>query len=158
MQIIKGRGAKNMAKSIYQKGETIIEVLLAITILGAALGGAFAIVNRSKLTIEANKERYQAQLIANGQADNLKLYSSNTNGVADLNNSALTTNHFCLIDGVIKPYGAGTDCQIKIGGYDVTFDVHIYSDAAHQNKFDIKVQWDSLVNSTQDQIEVGYGI
>jgi Tfp pilus assembly protein PilV len=55
-----------------KRGDTIVEVMIAIVVLGAAIGGAFAITNKSQLATQANHERYQAQLYANQQAELLR--------------------------------------------------------------------------------------
>lgn len=56
-----------------KRGETIVEVLIAIVVLSMALGGAFAIANRSVLQTQSNHERYQAQLAINGIAEDMRL-------------------------------------------------------------------------------------
>lgn len=54
------------------KGDTIVEVLIAIVILAAGIGTAFAISGRAKNATQDNHERYQAQLHANKQAEILR--------------------------------------------------------------------------------------
>jgi len=135
-----------------QNGETIVEVLIAIAVLGSALGGAFAIVNRSKLTLQTNKERYQAQLFANSQADILKLYSSVEDNRTVLNNSVVD---FCFVGaGEMQLYTSGL-CDIDDG---VIYNVRVKRLIPDFDKFSIKISWDSLTNGAQDQVELDYGI
>lgn len=54
---------------IGRKGDTIVEVMIAIVVLGAALGAAFSISNRSVIQTQNNHERYQIQLWMNEQAE-----------------------------------------------------------------------------------------
>ena len=78
-----------------QKGDTIVEVLIAITVLAFALGTGYATANRSTLAIQSNKERYQAQLLANKQVEFLRAASNTGVNI-----------------GVI---GDGLDCIVKVG-------------------------------------------
>ena len=82
-------------------GDTIIEVLISMSILAFALGTAYATVNRSNLSIMANKERFQAQLLANQQIEYLRQYKQQNGSYSNLN-----TDHTCLkISGTsILPY------------------------------------------------------
>src|SRR5580765_5314521 len=65
-----------MKQAIRQKkstrGDTIVEVLIAMTIIAAVLGGAYSIASRSsKSGIEA-RERVQTLKLVEGQVENLK--------------------------------------------------------------------------------------
>ncbi|HUD03731.1 MAG TPA: hypothetical protein VMR51_03000 [Patescibacteria group bacterium] len=143
-----------------QTGETIVEVLFAIAVLASALGGALAISTRSKNMIQANQERYQAQLIANGQADSLKIYMSN-NSIF----SITSTQYFCIdksdtaktdvyTDLSSPPDGCKQDNGANIGLYTVS----IKQPSSIFNIFVINVSWVSIVNKTNDQVELVYGI
>jgi Tfp pilus assembly protein PilV len=81
---------------INTKGDTIVEVLIAITVLAFALGTGYATVSRSNLSIQSNKERYQAQLVASQQIEALRAYISAPNSRAGF--SADT----CVKEGLIK--------------------------------------------------------
>lgn len=130
-----------------KRGETIVEVLLAIAVLGSVLSGTLAISARSRNTIQANHERYQAQLIANSQADNLKIYI-NDNGSFDRG---------CLVDGEKKDNEA--DCKGHNGDNTDLYDVYIEymgEEPARGGVFLIKVSWDSLVSNESDKVELVY--
>ncbi len=81
---------------INTKGDTIVEVLIAITVLAFALGTGYATVSRSNLSIQSNKERYQAQLVASQQIEALRAYIFAPNSRANF--SADT----CVKEGLIK--------------------------------------------------------
>jgi type II secretory pathway pseudopilin PulG len=129
-----------------QTGETIVEVLFSIAVLASALGGAFAISTRSKNTMQANQERYQAQLIANGQADNLKLYMAKNS----------TFGGFCF-DSNGNKQTSSDSCKFNNGNNPDLYNVSINQPNPAVNFFVIKVIWDSLVNGEQDQVELVYG-
>lgn len=78
-------------KKLNYAGDTIIEVIISMSILAFALGTAYATVNRSNLSIMANKERFQAQLIASRQIEYLRQYRLQNGSYANLN-----TDNTCL--------------------------------------------------------------
>jgi len=144
-------------KSKLQAGETIVEVLIAIAVLATALGGAFSISTRAKNTMQANQERYQAQLIANSQADLLKLYM--------LDNSQYSPKlaYFCMYyDETNKSYAPIEYNVLNSPPANCTQNSDLYSISITQtnsseNIYLIKVIWDSLINGSQDQVELAYG-
>lgn len=149
---------------INNKGETIVEVLIAIVVLGAALGSALAISNKSVKQTQANHERYQAQLYANEQAELLRqdyaLFITNGNNRTNYDPGK----------GAGSPVGAGlcysaskppicTD-RDDPQNYDT-----VISDLSGgaltgvtAKTYRIVVSWDSLINGTQDKVEVIYGL
>ncbi len=58
-----------------QAGDTIIEVLLAITVISTILGGAFVTANRSLQNMRQAQERGEALKLIEGQVEKLKALS-----------------------------------------------------------------------------------
>lgn len=54
-----------------QKGDTIVEVLLAVAVLSSVLGASYAIMNRNIITLRDNQERIEASKYAQGQIESL---------------------------------------------------------------------------------------
>ena len=146
-----------------KNGETIVEVLFAIAVVASAIGGAFAISSRSSNTIQANQERYQAQLIANSQADGLRIYESNNltftpNAYFCMNNSSIVAG-----DGTYtnpsNPSNVPHGCMQSNGSNQNLYTIYIKalnSGSVDENIFMITVQWDSLLGG-KDQVELLYG-
>lgn len=142
-----------------QTGDTIVEVMLAIIVIGGTLGGAFAIANRSTKTTQANYERYQAQVIANNQAELLKQYMKKTVNHDSFNN---TSGNQCINDANGEPK-AGVYCERPNVPYVV--DVQCIdepiatkcSNSSTYNNYKIRVEWDSL-NGGKDNVELFYGV
>jgi type II secretory pathway pseudopilin PulG len=157
-------------KFLNQTGETIVEVLFAIAVLASALGGAFAISTRSRNTIQANQERYQAQLIASGQADSIRLYDTyHTDLYADTD--ATNNNKFFCMDktnpaNTLHAYGTLPELQTSSHhqcARDNATNQNLYTISIQQvdptnHIFLITVFWDSLVTNGQDRVELVYGI
>jgi prepilin-type N-terminal cleavage/methylation domain-containing protein len=66
-----------------QRGVTIVEVLIALSVLAFALGTGFAIVSKSNLSIQSNREQFQAQQLANQQIEYLRASDALYNGMTE---------------------------------------------------------------------------
>ena len=146
-----------------QTGDTIVEVMLAIIVIGGTLGGAFAIANRSTKTTQDNYERYQAQVIANNQAELLKQKMNADTGNVKHSSFNSTTTQECISDaGSLTSGSPGCDrgsIPFKIDIYclnDSALVDDCSSDAKYSN-YRIHVEWDSL-NGGKDNVELFYGV
>lgn len=150
-------------------GDTIVEVMIAIIVLGAALGTSIAIATKSQRQTQANHEFYQAQLFANQQAeyilsaynDYLAANSSvsiNTSRTAFLNQHSDSTA-FCYNTPSSKVDVSEATCK-KTDGADFNISVikSQYGAPPSTPTFIITVSWDSLTGSAQDQVELVYAI
>jgi type II secretory pathway pseudopilin PulG len=80
-----------------QRGDTIIEVLLALTVVGLSLGIAYGITNRSLAIGRNAQERTEAVKLAESQIETLKdLYSGDRTQYED-------PSSYCLIAGYKIP-------------------------------------------------------
>ncbi|MEI6237229.1 MAG: hypothetical protein WCP03_01330 [Candidatus Saccharibacteria bacterium] len=152
-----------------QVGETIVEVLLAIAVLGLALGGAYAIANRSKNTMQANQERYQAQLYANGQADSIKRYVVDPKNKKTVDKFSKNT-YFCITQppslelklmSTPPPTIYPSECRQGLTNWPDMYSISvkkITDSDIKPYKFFIEVSWDSLVSSTKDKVNLVYGL
>lgn len=146
-----------------QTGDTIIEVLIAIVMISGVLGATFAIANRSQKTTQANHERYQAQLLANQQAEWLKARSN----TARASLTALDlAKKYCAKNtkDIVEITTANPDICKFNDLYYITItpkqnDKYISGSppGVETNTFFIKVEWDSLTGGT-DKVELVYGI
>jgi Tfp pilus assembly protein PilV len=158
-------------KLLNQAGDTIVEVLIAISVLAFAVGTGYATVNKSNQAILANKERYQAQLLANQQVEYLRQYvnqnASNVRG--ELENGS--TNHRCLkpnslntakIDNLLVSALNNNECDFSSDIYGANYKIKTYYlGACNSNPiycdYKIEVSWDS-VKGTNERLEVYYGL
>lgn len=79
-------------KYLNQKGDTIVEVLLAIAIVSAVLGGAFVSVNNSYVGTRQSQERGEALKLLEGQLERLK--EASRSSATDVYTGP---NPFCII-------------------------------------------------------------
>jgi len=155
---------------INRTGDTIIELLIAVSVLSFALGSAYAVSQKSTRAMQANKERSQAVLYANEQASQIPAFlddqtTTNRNLLNSfaidgprciVNNTLQTGENNCTKEDIFKIY---ITCQ-KSGQ-----DRNNVSFFANQcingtDKFDvyvITVVWDSIVSNGQDKVDIIYG-
>ena len=149
---------------INQVGDTIVEVLLVVTILAVTLSGAYAIANRSSKGVQANKERYQAQLIANSQAERIRSTIDTARNTYRAWNS---TNKGCLDSRGESTSPIANNCQTNDGNtftttglYSVSIECVNTCGNPNYNTYKIRVEWDSIIGSTatgKDNVELYYG-
>lgn len=154
-----------MRYRLRQSGETIIEVLIAIAVLSAALGGAFAISSKSRATLQSNQERYQAQVYANEQADLLR--KANVAGSAaavTINSYGANGRPFCMnANGTVSAQSSGPAVAPCTRGTGLVYRVFVTPFKGSDNSgttvdtFLIKVEWDGFRTGNIEKVEVGYG-
>lgn len=148
-----------------QSGDTIIEVMIALVVLLAALAGAFAVGNRSTKTTQDNHERYQAQLIANEQAELIRKTAydgSATSRGQFISDITALGGDFCM-DTTGAVAQTSTSCTKTVGiDYKVQIATKEYpnpvTNAPEKNMYFITVTWDSAIGDGIGRVELAYGI
>ncbi len=150
-----------------KRGDTIIEVLMAIVVISATLGTAFATINSGVKGTRSSQERAEALKIVESQIELLK--SARANSVSGLYGRSRA---FCVnktgsnitIHEAFNPPGSVGDAQAQpltsysndcrnnsiTGGYNYS----IEEDAS--NVFVIRARWSSITGDRNDQIEIKY--
>ena len=144
-----------------QAGDTIVEVLISVTVLAFALGTGYATVSKSNQTMQANKERYQAQLVANQQVEYLRAWIHD-------NKARIITADTCIKDDVLKNGTAQcqfSDLNASTSAAGATYTVLISPVSALPScvptstycTYKIDVTWDSLKGGTE-RVVLYYGV
>lgn len=151
----------------YNRGDTIVEVLLALTIVSSMLGGAYVLANRSLNNSRASQERGEALKLVEAQLERLN------NAVNSGNNDAFTTpNTFCMdssgnvadaknpASGTIPPldlddfttYTAACVVQNQSLPYYVSIK------RTSDNRFSAYGRWDRLGSAGQNEVKITHGV
>lgn len=154
--------------SIGNRGDTIVEVLIAIAVVSSVLGISYSIMNRNVSTIRDNQERSAASKIAQVQLEYMR-QAWYTKTEAEFSQYYNQGPHFCLNSGlerrsVINPtllndtgYPGATDnvdkCRSGIYHYSVTKS----NDASLSGSYTVTVRWEKLTGG-QGQIVMGYRV
>jgi prepilin-type N-terminal cleavage/methylation domain-containing protein len=96
-----------------QRGDTIVEVLISMTVIALVLAGAYVTTNRSIQNTRAAQERGNALKLAEAQVEQLKgVIATDPNLIF---NNAVTTSPFCIYNNA--PVAASnTNCTQKTDG------------------------------------------
>ncbi|MEI7632500.1 MAG: hypothetical protein WCJ60_04230 [bacterium] len=106
-----------------QFGDTIVEVMVAIIIVGLVLGSSYATASRALRTGRFAQEQTEALKLAESQVEKIKYSASQIVGVSVVGTVFDTSNTtFCVNDSFAKILPAGAtytaDCKGKSGLYD----------------------------------------
>jgi len=152
-----------------QAGDTIVEVLVALLVVGIALVAAYGISSRSLRASRSAQERGEALKLVEGQVEKLKgiAVSDNTQGIFDGGET------FCIADNNSKvtfdasyddfnnlssdtltqypnaPEAPGTQC-VKDNLYNIS--VQEISD----NEFALQARWFSLNDQDKEEVRIKY--
>jgi type II secretory pathway pseudopilin PulG len=140
------------------RGDTIVEVLIAIAVAGAALGGAYALVNANVKSNQLAQERSVAVKVAESQIELLRSYietHSLPTGNFCLNNSTKTniTVNIPSTDDNDYPNNCKQDGGLGVHRYMTGID----TDASDPNKFTVYVNWDDPTGS-RAQTSIAYKV
>ena len=144
-----------------QRGDTIVEVLFALAVLGAVLGSAYVVVSRNVITNRASQERLQAVKVAESQFEKLKIKVASDDTMYDrtgfclsnANNVVLNTVPECRMD-------AAGDATTDHPQYRVTISRHAYlpfgGNPRAGTRFKINVTWMNVRGTGDDTLDYFY--
>lgn len=163
-----------MRKSLNSKGDTIVEVLIAVAIVSSVLGITYSIMNRNLLSMRDNQERTEASKIAQNQIELLRSAWSRYPGISvggvqvyDSDNllNVSSNPNFCLVPDTDPTNVLGVDPIANlVNGSDITYGTEctvnsIYQISNHYdsnlNNYLISVRWDGL-NNVRNEVVMGY--
>lgn len=97
-----------------QTGDTIVEVLIAIAVIGSVLGITYATMNRNLLTTRDSQERTEASKLAQGQIEAFK-------GLADTGTTLPSLTGFCInVAAVVNLGGTAPTTDLTSDNFDAT--------------------------------------
>lgn len=141
-------------KRLKMTGDTIVEVLIAITVVSVILSGAYTVSNHSFRNTEQAQEHSEVLKLIQGQLERIKIISTGSNA-----NTLFSSPTFC-----IDPSGV-TDNIILITGFCIfgpTGQYHITTAitpiSATEYVFTTSAVWPSVVGSGNDTVVLRYKI
>jgi type II secretory pathway pseudopilin PulG len=144
-----------------QRGDTIVEVLIAMTVASSVLAISYATMNRNLVATRANQERGQASKLAQGQIESLRY------AIAAGTSLPAPGSPFCLNGATVRSSGfsggvpqADLNAEPLDTGYPNNCINNFYryvivEDAATPGIFHFYVRWDR-VGGGRDQIIMVY--
>lgn len=113
-----------------QRGDTIVEVLIAIAVISAVLAGAFTVTQRSSQAVRSSQERGEMLHLLQGQVEGVRALALAPGGE---NSPVYSSAAFCINNsGQHTPAGTacnfGTDNRYRVTvNYDSTSDVFTFN-------------------------------
>lgn len=145
---------------LHERGDTIIEVLIVLAVLGMAISISYATANRSLLNARQAQESSTASELARRQIERIRTLSGITDST-DPNYIYVTNRSFCINDAnnVVPIIGSPFPpaCQFSVGGsysYDIQSD---YLGSANDN-FRVTVTWDDVMGQGRDRATLEYRV
>ncbi len=150
-----------------ERGDTIVEVMVCVAILGAILGGAYTIATRSLRSAQIAHERSEALKLVEGQIERLKYVARNHDEVFDEEYRS-ETRHFCLTgsDDVEQRINPGTppnppgshhaDCSNGIFRLNTTYKIVDHEDPTKLfGTFSVEATWERI-GGGQERLIINY--
>ncbi|HZM64663.1 MAG TPA: hypothetical protein VFB59_06010 [Candidatus Saccharimonadales bacterium] len=148
-------------QQLRERGDTIVEVLIAISVVSLILGGAYVTTNRSLLATRAAEERGNALKLAESQVEQLKgLAKTDPNSIF----GASTPMPFCISKATGKPILAtNPDCAVNAAG-DASSTQPVYTisinrgSAPDDNTFTVTNSWTDASGRITDNLRLIYRV
>ena len=136
------------------RGDTMVEVLIAIAVVAMVMGGAYVTTNRSLMATRAAEERSIALKLAESQVERLKgLMASDSQAVLGV------AAPFCISGVTGQPISA-SDAQCSVGSSGLPSAVEpVYRLSIAKpstNDFVLTVQWYNVRGQGQDSLQLRY--
>ncbi|HSX06133.1 MAG TPA: prepilin-type N-terminal cleavage/methylation domain-containing protein [Candidatus Saccharimonadia bacterium] len=125
--------------ALNKRGDTIVEVLIAIAIVSLVLTAAYVISNKNTIAIQANQERIQAQHLVETQLEALR-----AQGV-------LNTTGDCFSSAGVEVNGAACT-NFTEQGSGATYSATIKG--PNSGVYQVSVKWSSLNGTTANDSDV----
>ena len=146
-----------MMRTLKQRGDTLVEVIICIGIVSLILTGAYVTTNRSTLGIRDAQEHAEALKLAQGQLEQIRQNAATaTPGVFT------QTGTFCMVNAAVVTTAA--QCRQDNTGAQTT-EEPVYTLSATRadctvgancHAFTIKVEWTSISNKAKAQEQIVY--
>lgn len=142
-----------------QRGDTIVEVLISITVISMILGGAYVTTNKSLIATRSAQERGNALKLAESQVEQLKgQIATNAAAVYAAASPFCIYNDFAVGTITIQP---ASDVKCKVGtngvqsGVEPRFSLSITRSG---NDFLVENSWFNVGGETTDKLQIRYRV
>jgi prepilin-type N-terminal cleavage/methylation domain-containing protein len=131
-----------------QRGDTIIEVMIVLAILGLAISIAYATANRSLLDARQAQENAEVTELVAAQVEVLRTLAS-----PDAPYNIFVPGPYCFIG---TAPATGTACQTL--GQEGLYNIGITGPAAPGGTFKVYATWDDVEGQGQDHVTLYYNL
>ena len=142
--------------SIGQRGDTLVEVLIAIAVVSLILGGAYVTTNRSLTATRAAQERGNALKLAESQIEQLKgIVASNPSSVF----GGAVPAAFCITSASAVVVDTNAACAVNTSGAPTTVQpIFHLSISRSTNTFTVTETWIDVGGKQTDKLVFKYRV
>ncbi len=147
-------------RSQHQRGDTLVEVLISMTVISLVLGGAYTTTSRSLSATRAAQERGNALKLAESQVEQIKNIVATSPD--DIFGAGVSTK-FC-VDGTGTVYDASiaplnTHCIVDVQGNPTTIQPSFTLVTTRTgNDFLVDESWYDVGGTTTDNLKLAYRV
>lgn len=158
-------------KPLKQKGDTIVEVMLAVMVIALTVSGAYGVASRSLKAARQAQERGEALKLAEGQLETIKGITSGVVSPAAGDDIFDTSKTFCLKGNDKIEFGSTWGDTIKTldvdnlddypaecgpvnGLYHLTVQTVSLDNNIYQ--YTVAVRWYRVGSSAKDEVKIDY--
>lgn len=140
-----------------QTGDTIVEVLIAVAVIGLSIGLAYGISNRSLKSARQSQERLEALKLVEGQVEQLKAlsYSTDNKGIFAENSAFCINNGDKVVSGDLILGDLDSDPLTKYSPDCVKGNYHIAT-KRDNNEFTIVARWFGINGLNKEEVKSRY--
>lgn len=133
-----------------KRGDTIVEVLIAILVVGTILGGAYVAANRYFKNVRQAQEYTTAIKIAEGQIEQIKSLAAKSD-----TRPFSQPYPFCLLNGFFQDANIAANCKTS-GGVPYKIRINRSGDNNQGYTFVINVSWSNINGGSDSQAAIRY--
>lgn len=135
-----------MRKQLNQSGDTIVEVMIAVAVVGFVLAGAFVSANRSTKAVLKSQERAEALKFSESQLESIRAAAIRKDPVI-----FGAVGDFCIDSSGVSQTGGTVPCRF---GTDGRYAITARREAG--DTFRITTNWDSIDGKNVENIRLSY--
>lgn len=143
-----------LRRSRHERGDTMVEVLIAIAVVSLILGGAYVTTNRSLQATRAAQERSIALKLAESQIERIKALVSTSPSLV-----FSAPSPFCISAATGQPVAASNmACGVDANGAQNSNEpiFHLSITKVGTNDFVLTESWFNASGRTTDQLQLRY--
>lgn len=148
-----------------RRGDTLIEVMIVLAVLGLALSISYATANRALLNTRQAQETADATRLAETQIERLRAVSPHAFTLNPDTNIYGRASSFCLalVSGSVRVFtNPNTNCSsLNRSGVNVSggfYNIEVREDSSIPNQFAISVTWPNVRGDDIDTVKMSYRV
>ena len=145
-------------RSLGERGDTIVEVLIAVAVVSLILGGAYVATNKSLLGSRAAQERGDALKLVESQFESIKAIAAGTNSDSVLGSG--TPASFCIVNSTTVAISTSAGCKVSAKGTATTKEPAYNLSVVRTNNttFTVTNTWSAIERKGTDSLHMTYRV